>query len=96
MKIPTHLLVRSAIATAVTSVEHEAGVYVVEILFDGVREVFHIELEGKASSFNVREGSYYKYCQRCPDLKGIVALMRQIHRGERFDFPVDLAHVDFV
>ncbi len=33
---------------------------------------------------------------RCGALKGIVALMRRWHRGERFELPIDLAKVDFV
>jgi len=96
LKIPPELLVHSAIVTEVTPVEGEPGVYVVNILFDGAREVFHIELEGSKSSFKVREHSYYQYCLRSPTLKGIVALMREWHRGEQRALPVDLAGVDFV
>jgi hypothetical protein len=96
MQIPPDLLVHSAIATSVTPVDGEPGVYVVEVLFDGTPEVFHIELEGLKSSFIVRERSYYQYCLRSPTLKGIVALMRKWHRGEHRALPVDLADVDFV
>jgi hypothetical protein len=97
MKIPPELLVHSVIAIGITPVEGEPGTYVVNILFDGSPEVFHIELEGPTrSSFNVREKIFDDCCMRSPTLKGIFALMRKWHRGERFELPVDLANVDFV
>jgi hypothetical protein len=42
MRIPPELVIHSAIATGITSVEGEPGVYVVNVLFDGVPEVFHV------------------------------------------------------
>jgi len=96
MKIPPELLVHEAIVTGIAPVEGEPGVYVVDVLFDGIHEVFHIELDGLKSSFNVQEDIYYRYCLRSPTLKGIVALMRQWHRGEYRDLPVNLVDVDFV
>jgi hypothetical protein len=97
MKIPPDLVIRSAIATGITLVEGERGVYVVNVLLDGAPEVFHIELEGPTkSSFHVREHSFGKYIMYCFPLKGIIALMRKWHRGERPELPVDLATVDFI
>lgn len=96
MKIPPQLVVRSAIATSVAPVDCEPGVYRVEVMLDGVREVFHIELEGEKSSFTVRERSFGQYCLRSPTLKGIIALMREWHSGHHRDLPADLADVDFV
>lgn len=97
MRIPRHLLVHSAIATEVTPEQGLPGAYVVRVLFDGTPEVFHIELDGPSKSdFHVRERSFSSYSMRCGALKGIVALMRRWHRGERFELPIDLAKVDFV
>jgi hypothetical protein len=96
MKIPPELRVRHAIVTGIDEVEGEPGVYVVNILFDGVAEVFHIELEGLETSFKVREKIYSRYSWRCLALKGFVPLMRQWHRGERRELPVDLAEVRWV
>jgi hypothetical protein len=93
MKIPPELRVRHAIVTGIDEVEGEPGVYVVNILFDGVAEVFHIELEGLKSTFNVREDIYYKYKMRCFNMRGLVPLMREWHSGERRELPVDLAEV---
>jgi hypothetical protein len=93
MKIPPELVVHEAICTGITQVEGEPGVYIVNILFDGTPEVFHIELEGLRTSFNVREGIFYKYTMRCYPMKGLIPLMRQWHRGERRELPVDLAEV---
>ena len=93
MKIPRELLVRDAIVTGIEEAAGEHGVYVVSILFDGAPEVFHIELEGARTSFKVREGVFYKYNIRCRNLKGLIPLMRQWHRGERRALPVDLAEV---
>ena len=96
MKIPPELQVRKAIATEITQLEGEPGVYVVNILFDGTPEVFHVELEGLKSSFNVRERTYFGYRMRTLSLKGLIPLMREWHRGERRELPVDLAHVRWV
>jgi hypothetical protein len=96
MIIPPELEIHDAICTGIEQVEGEPGVYVVNILFDGVSEVFHIELEGLDTSFKVREGVYYKYTMRCYSLKGLTPLMRQWHRGERRELPVDLAEVRWV
>jgi hypothetical protein len=93
MKFPPELEIREAICTGITQVEGEPGVYVVNVLFDGVPETFHIELEGKETSFKARESAYYGYTMRCYNLKGLGPLMRQWHRGERRELPVDLAEV---
>jgi hypothetical protein len=96
MKIPRHLWIHSAIATEITLIEGVSGAYAVHVLLDGTPEVFHIELEGPSrSSFHVREKSFSRYTTRCGALKGIIALMRKWHRGERFELPIDLAKVDF-
>ncbi len=93
MIIPPELIVREAICTGITRVEGEHGLYVVNILFDGFPETFHIELDSERSSYNVREKVYYKYTMYCRSLKGLIPLMRQWHRGERRELPVDLAEV---
>jgi hypothetical protein len=93
MIIPPELRIRSAIVTGIAQIDGEPGVYAVNILLDGVAELFHIELEGLKSSFNVRENIYYKYSMRCFNLKGLVPLMREWHSGERRELPVDLADV---
>lgn len=61
MKIPPELQVRDAIATDITQIVGEPGVYAVRILFDGEPAVFHVELEGKRTSFKVREHIYHEY-----------------------------------
>lgn len=96
MDIPPELVINKAICTGIEQPEGEPGVYVVSILFDGSPEIFHIELEGQRSSYNVREKIYYKYVMRSVSLKGLVALMREWHRGKRRALPVDLADVDFI
>jgi hypothetical protein len=96
MTLPEDYVVKVAIVTEIVTVKGEPGVYAVRMLFDGVPEVFHIELEGKKTSFKVREHSFYVYQKQCPTLKGLYALMRKWHRGERRELPVDLAGVDFI
>jgi len=96
MFVPENQLVKIAIVAAISPIEGEPGAYVVDMFFDGVPEVFHIDLEGQKTSFKVRERSFYAYQQRCPTLKGLYALMREWHRGEQRALPVDLAGVDFV
>jgi hypothetical protein len=93
MIIPPELVVREAICTGITQVDGEPGVYVVNIVFSGVPEVFHIKLNDARISFKVRERVFSRYYVRCHALKGIVPLMRQWHRGERRELPVDLAEV---
>ncbi len=93
MIIPPELVVREAICTGISQLEGEPGVYVVNILFDGAPAIFHIELDGERTSYNVREKIYYKYTMYCRNLKGLIPLLRQWHRGERRELPVDLAEV---
>lgn len=95
MIIPPELRIHDAIVTGITEVVGERGVYAVDIRLDGVDERFHIELEGRKSTFNVREDIYYKYSIRCFNLKGLVPLMREWHSGERRDLPVNLAEVEW-
>jgi hypothetical protein len=95
MKFPPELEIREAICTGITQIGGEPGVYAVDIVLDGVHELFHVELEGLTSTFNVREDIYYKYKIRCFNLKGFVPLMREWHSGQRRDLPVNLAEVDW-
>jgi hypothetical protein len=96
MFVPADQLVKVAIVSGIAPVAGQRGEYVVNVIFDGAPEVFHVELEGPKTSFKVQEHKYYEYCMRCRSLKGLVALMRKWHRGERPELPVDLATVDFV
>lgn len=93
MKIPPELVIRSAVCTGIMQIEGKLGAYAVSILFDGTPEVFHIELDGPETSFKAMERVYGEYRTRCYPLKGLIPLMRQWHRGERRELPVDLAEV---
>ena len=93
MKIPPELEIHDAICTEITQVAGERGAYIVNILFDGIPEVFHIELDRPDTSFKVTEKIYGTYKMRCYPLKGLIPLMRQWHRGERRELPVDPGEV---
>ncbi len=93
MKIPPELEIHKAICTEIAQAECDCRTYTVSILFDGIPEVFHIEMDGPETSFRVMEKVYGTYRMRCYPLKGLIPLMRQWHRGERRGLPVDLAEV---
>jgi hypothetical protein len=87
--------ISNATIVGITQIDGEHGVYVVDIIFDGVPQVIHVELEGSKTSFKVRERIFAEYRVRCPDLRWFPRLMRAWHRGERCELPVNLATVPF-
>ncbi len=95
MDIPPNQRIQHAVVVAIRQVECEHGVYTVNVLLDGVPEVFHVELGGGIDTFRVRERTYFGYKIRCLSMTRLAPLMRKWHSGERSELPVDLADVDW-
>ena len=97
MEIPSHMVVREAIVSAIEQENGEPGVYRVEMVFDGAREVFIIEIDRPDRFFAVRGVDRWRifedYASRCYAMKAISVLMGQWHRGQRRELPVNLASV---